>query len=52
MTLAIVLQFIVVLVAIWMGARYSGVGLGLWGAVGLLVLAVVSASTRPLRQST
>jgi anaerobic C4-dicarboxylate transporter DcuA len=29
---------VVVLAAIWMGARYSGVGLGLWGAVGLLVL--------------
>jgi anaerobic C4-dicarboxylate transporter DcuA len=40
MTLAIVLQFIVVLAAIWMGARYSGVGLGLWGAVGLFVLVV------------
>jgi anaerobic C4-dicarboxylate transporter DcuA len=38
MTLSIVLQFVVVLAAIWMGARYSGVGLGLWGAVGLLVL--------------
>jgi anaerobic C4-dicarboxylate transporter DcuA len=34
------LQFAVVLAAIWMGARYSGVGLGLWGAVGLLVLVV------------
>jgi anaerobic C4-dicarboxylate transporter DcuA len=40
-TLTIVLQFAVVLAAIWMGARYSGVGLGLWGAVGLLVLVVV-----------
>jgi anaerobic C4-dicarboxylate transporter DcuA len=40
MTMTIVLQFIVVLAAIWMGARYSGVGLGLWGAVGLLVLVV------------
>jgi anaerobic C4-dicarboxylate transporter DcuA len=40
MTLSIVLQFIVVLAAIWMGARSSGVGLGLWGAVGLLVLVV------------
>ena len=38
MTLAIVLQFLVVLGAIWMGARSAGVGLGLWGAVGLLVL--------------
>src|SRR5688572_12686835 len=38
MTISIVLQFAVVLGAIWLGARYSGVGLGLWGAVGLLVL--------------
>ena len=41
MTLSIVLQFAVVLAAIWIGARFSGVGLGLWGAVGLLVLIVV-----------
>jgi anaerobic C4-dicarboxylate transporter DcuA len=41
MTLVIVLQFAVVLAAIWMGARSSGVGLGLWGAVGLLILMVV-----------
>ena len=41
MTAAIVLQFVVVLAAIWAGARYSGVGLGLWGAVGLLVLVVL-----------
>ena len=40
MTLSIGLQFAVVLAAIWMGARSSGVGLGLWGAVGLLVLVV------------
>jgi anaerobic C4-dicarboxylate transporter DcuA len=40
MTISIVVQFVVVLAAIWMGARYSGVGLGLWGAVGLLVLVV------------
>jgi anaerobic C4-dicarboxylate transporter DcuA len=40
MTLSIVLQFVVVLAAIWLGARSSGVGLGLWGAVGLLVLVV------------
>jgi peptidoglycan/LPS O-acetylase OafA/YrhL len=40
MTVSIFLQFVVVLAAIWMGARYSGVGLGLWGAVGLLVLVV------------
>jgi anaerobic C4-dicarboxylate transporter DcuA len=41
MTSWILLQFVVVLGAIWIGARYSGVGLGLWGAVGLLVLMVV-----------
>src|SRR5215475_5019646 len=40
MTVSIILQFVVVLAAIWLGARYSGVGLGLWGAVGLLVLVV------------
>ena len=41
MTFSIALQFVVVLAAIWMGARFSGIGLGLWGAVGLLVLVVV-----------
>ncbi len=40
MTLTIVLQFLVVLAAIWMGARSAGIGLGLWGAVGLFVLVV------------
>ena len=40
MSLSIIMQFVVVLAAIWMGARSSGVGLGLWGAVGLLVLVV------------
>jgi anaerobic C4-dicarboxylate transporter DcuA len=45
MTISIVLQFVVVLAAIWLGARYSGVGLGLWGAVGLLVLTVVFGVT-------
>ena len=40
MTLTILLEFLVVLAAIWMGARSAGVGLGLWGAVGLLVLVV------------
>ncbi len=40
MTMTIALQFLVVLAAIWMGARSMGVGLGLWGAVGLLVLVV------------
>ena len=51
MTISIVLQFVVVLAAIWMGARSSGVGLGLWGAVGLLVLVVafgVSPTSPPI----
>jgi anaerobic C4-dicarboxylate transporter DcuA len=45
MTISIFLQFIVILAAIGMGSRYSGVGLGLWGAVGLFVLAVVFGVT-------
>jgi anaerobic C4-dicarboxylate transporter DcuA len=45
MTFSIVMQFVVVLAAIWMGARFSGVGLGLWGAVGLLALVVVFGVT-------
>ena len=40
MPVSIALQFAVVLGAIWMGARWKGVGLGLWGAAGLLVLIV------------
>lgn len=38
MDLGLVLQFLVILGALAMGARAGGVGLGLWGAVGLLVL--------------
>jgi anaerobic C4-dicarboxylate transporter DcuA len=38
MTLKLILEFAVVLGALFMGARAGGVGLGLWGAVGLLVL--------------
>jgi anaerobic C4-dicarboxylate transporter DcuA len=45
MTLSIVAQFAVVLAAIWMGSRFSGVGLGLWGAVGLLILVVAFGVT-------
>ncbi|HXE86303.1 MAG TPA: anaerobic C4-dicarboxylate transporter [Hyphomicrobiaceae bacterium] len=51
MTVSIVLQFVIVLAAIWMGARSSGIGLGLWGAVGLLVLVVgfgVSPTSPPI----
>ncbi|MES2476992.1 MAG: anaerobic C4-dicarboxylate transporter [Verrucomicrobiota bacterium] len=38
MNIEIILQFLVILGALAMGARAGGVGLGLWGAVGLLVL--------------
>lgn len=38
MSLALALQFVVLVGALFMGARMGGVGLGLWGAVGLLVL--------------
>ena len=40
MTLDLILQFGVLVGALLMGARTGGVGLGLWGAVGLLVLVV------------
>jgi anaerobic C4-dicarboxylate transporter DcuA len=36
----LILEFLVILGALAMGARTGGVGLGLWGAVGLLVLVV------------
>lgn len=32
------LQAIVVILAIFMGARYKGIGLGIWGGAGLIVL--------------
>jgi len=40
MDLKLILEFLVILGALFMGARVGGVGLGLWGAVGLLVLVV------------
>ena len=40
MDLKFILEFLVILGALAMGARTGGVGLGLWGAVGLLVLVV------------
>src|SRR6478736_6614685 len=40
MSIKLVLEFLVILGALAMGARAGGVGLGLWGAVGLLVLVV------------
>jgi anaerobic C4-dicarboxylate transporter DcuA len=36
----LVLEFLVIVGSLAMGARMGGVGLGLWGAVGLLVLVV------------
>jgi anaerobic C4-dicarboxylate transporter DcuA len=41
MSLKLLLEFAVLLGALFMGARAGGVGLGLWGAVGLLVLVTV-----------
>jgi len=40
MDIKIILEILVILGALAMGARAGGVGLGLWGAVGLLVLVV------------
>ena len=36
----LILEFLVIVGALAMGARMGGVGLGLWGAVGLFVLVV------------
>ncbi len=40
MNTKLILEFLVVLGALLMGARAGGIGLGLWGAVGLVVLVV------------
>src|ERR1700758_805210 len=40
MTVKLILEFLVLIGALLAGARAGGVGLGLWGAVGLLVLVV------------
>jgi anaerobic C4-dicarboxylate transporter DcuA len=40
MTVKLVLEFLVLIGALLMGARSGGIALGLWGAVGLLVLVV------------
>jgi anaerobic C4-dicarboxylate transporter DcuA len=42
-TFSLILQFAVVLGALGIGARVGGIGLGLWGGVGLLVLAFLGA---------
>ena len=38
MTTTLILQLIVLLAAIALGARAGGVGMGLWGGVGLVIL--------------
>src|SRR6188768_3667223 len=43
MTFRLVLQFAVVLGALGIGARVGGIGLGLWGGVGLLALTALGA---------
>ena len=43
MTFSLILQFAVVLGALGIGARVGGIGLGLWGGVGLLALAFLGA---------
>jgi len=42
-TFKLVLEFAVILVALGVGARVGGIGLGLWGGVGLLALAFLGA---------
>lgn len=43
MSLQMFLQFAVILVALGIGARVGGIGLGLWGGVGLLALTLLGA---------
>jgi len=40
-TLVNCLEFVVVLACIFIGSRYGGVGLGLWGSFGVFVLTYV-----------
>src|SRR5688572_1236282 len=44
MTVKLVLEFGVILAALGIGARVGGIGLGLWGGVGLLALAFLGAA--------
>jgi anaerobic C4-dicarboxylate transporter DcuA len=44
MSAKLILEFAVILVALGIGARVGGIGLGLWGGVGLLVLAFLGAA--------
>lgn len=41
MSIKLILEFVVLIGALFLGARAGGVALGLWGAVGLLILVVV-----------
>ena len=45
MTATLFLEFAIVLFAIFVGARFNGVGLGIWGGVGLFLLAVIFGVT-------
>src|SRR6185369_2832903 len=44
MSLSLIVQFAVILIALGIGARVGGIGLGLWGGVGLLALAFLGAA--------
>src|SRR6187399_1696450 len=44
MSIPLVVEFAVILIALGIGARVGGVGLGLWGGVGLLALSFLGAA--------
>lgn len=44
MSIQLILGFVVILVALGIGARVGGIGLGLWGGVGLLALVLLGAT--------
>lgn len=45
MTATLFLEFAIVLFAIFVGARFNGVGLGIWGGVGLFLLTAIFGVT-------
>ena len=44
------IELVIVLAVIFIGARFNGVGLGIWGGVGLFLIAVLFGVKRPPRR--
>lgn len=46
------IELVIMLACIFIGARFNGVGLGIWGGVGLFLLSVSLALHQPRHQLT